>query len=283
MTPRTTAIRSGVTRGMIELRQLFTNGRDLFGQLFWPVVMLIVVFFMRDNRLEPSGILLGTVVLPSLIGMNLVLSGMLTMSQLLAVEREDGTLLRAKAVPNGMLGYLVGKIVTVAGSLLIMIAIVLVPGLFIVDGLALGGVGAWLTLLWVVALGMVATLPLGAVFGSLFPNARSLGFVSLALMLLTAISGVFYPITALPAWLQSVAQVFPIYWVGLGTRSAMLPDDAVMVELGESWRHLETVGVLGVWAIVGLIAAPVVLRGMARRESGSNVAARKQKALQRIA
>ena len=29
----------------------------------------------------------------------------------LAMEREDGTLLRAKAIPNGMLGYLIGKLV----------------------------------------------------------------------------------------------------------------------------------------------------------------------------
>ena len=40
------------------------------------------------------------------------------------------------------------------------------------------------------------------------------------------------------------------------------------VEIEDSWRHLETVGVLGVWAVVGLIMAPIVLRGMARRESG---------------
>lgn len=280
--PRRVAVRSGVRRGLIELRQVFTTGQDLFGQLLWPVVMLVVLYFLRDTTIEPSGLLLATMVLPSVIGMNLAMSGMLMMAQLLAVEREDGTLLRAKATPNGMVGYLVGKLVTVAGSLVIGVAIVLVPGLFIVDGLALGSAGSWLTLLWVLLLAMAATLPLGAVFGSLFPNARSLGLVSLALMLLTAISGVFYPITALPDWLRWIAQVFPIYWLGLGTRSALLPDGAVVAEVGESWRHLETVGVLGAWAVLGLVVAPVVLRRMARRESGSSVAARRERALQRV-
>jgi len=279
---RMVAVRAGVRRGLIELRQVFTTGQDLFGQLFWPVVMLVVLFFMRDTTLEPSGLLLATMVLPSIVGMNLALSGLLMMAQLLAVEREDGTLLRAKATPNGMIGYLVGKLVTVAGSLLVGAVIVLVPGLFIVDGLALDSVGSWLALLGIMLLGMAATLPIGAIFGSLFPNARSLGFVSLALMLLTAISGVFYPITALPDWLQWLAQVFPIYWLGLGTRAALLPDGAVVGELGESWRHLETVGVLGAWAALGLVLAPVVLRRMARRESGSSVAARRDKAMQRV-
>jgi ABC-2 type transport system permease protein len=40
--------------------------------------------------------------------------------------------------------------------------------------------------------------------------------------------------------------------------------------------------VLGVWAVVGLVLAPFVLRRMARRESGSSVAKRREKALQRV-
>lgn len=78
---------------------------------------------------------------------------------------------------------------------------------------------------------------------------------------LLAVSGIFYPITDLPGWLQSIAQVFPIYWLGLGMRSVLLPGSAVNVEIDESWRHLETVAVLGTWAIVGLAFAPIVLSG----------------------
>jgi ABC-2 type transport system permease protein len=55
------------------------------------------------------------------------------------------------------------------------------------------------------------------------------------------------------------------------------------VELGDSWRHPETVGVLAVWAVGGLLVAPVVLRRMARRESGSRVAERRERALRRVA
>jgi ABC-2 type transport system permease protein len=61
----------------------------------------------------------------------------------------------------------------------------------------------------------------------------------------------------------------------------MLPGYAAAVELGQSWRHLETVGVLGIWAIAGLVVAPIVLRRMARGESGSKVAAPREKAMQR--
>jgi ABC-2 type transport system permease protein len=86
----------------------------------------------------------------------------------------------------------------------------------------------------------------------------------------------------MPEWVQGLAQVFPVYWLGLGMRSAMLPDSMSAVELGESWRHLETLGVLTAWAVVGVLVAPMVLRRMARRESGSSVAARREKAMQRV-
>jgi len=80
---------------------------------------------------------------------------------------------------------------------------------------------------------------------------------------------------------ERLAQAFPLYWIGLGLRSAMLPDALAAAEPGGSWRHLETAGVLGLWAAAGLLLAPLVLRRMARRESGSAVAARRR-AMQRV-
>jgi ABC-2 type transport system permease protein len=221
---------------------------------------------------------LGSRTLPSVIGMGIAFGGLVTLMMSLAVEREDGTLLRAKAIPNGMLGYLIGKIVTVSGMTVLAQLFVLIPSLFMLDGISIN----WFTLVWVIALGLVATLPLGAVAGSLFSNPRNSGLIMLPVMGLVAISGIFYPISAMPDWLQTVAQFFPIYWLGLGMRSAMLPENLSAVEIGESWRHLETLGVLGAWAVAGLIIAPMVLRRMARRESGSSVAERREKAMQRV-
>jgi ABC-2 type transport system permease protein len=73
-------------------------------------------------------------------------------------------------------------------------------------------------------------------------------------------------------WLQAVAQVFPVYWLGLGLRSSFLPDSAASVELGDSWRTGQAVAVLAAWALAGALLAPSVLRRMARRQSGSSMA-----------
>jgi len=205
----------------------------------------------------------------------------LTVTTLLVTDREDGTLLRAKATPHGMAGYLVGKLILVGGMTTISMALLTVPSLFIVDGLRVDAAG-WLTLCWLVPLGLAATIPLGAVLGSLLESPRNIGLVLLPVGGLVAISGIFYPVAELPGWLHGVAQVFPVYWLGLGMRSAFLPDELAAAELGGSWQHLETFGVLGIWAALGLVLAPVVLRRMARRESGSAVAVRRAKALQRV-
>ncbi|MFI5709255.1 ABC transporter permease [Kribbella sp. NPDC051620] len=278
MSPRMRAVRTGWRRGVIELRQSFTNPGELVSHFLWPVLLLIALYFLRDKSFGSTGFGLGALALPSMLGMNAAM-GMISMSQQLTADREDGTLLRAKATPDGMVGYLVSKVVSVAGGLIVDLAILLIPGLLIVRGLS---VERPLTLLWVLVLGLLATLPIGAVLGSVFTSARSQGLIQLPVLALIGVSGIFYPVTALPGWLEFVAQLTPIYWLGLGMRSALLPADAVAVEIGESWRHLEMVGVLGVWAVVGLLVAPVVLRRMARRESGSSVAGRRERALQRM-
>ena len=280
MNPTTVAMRAGFTRGLIELRQSFT-GAALIGQLLWPAVTLVAIFFLRDRSIGASGFTLGTFIVPSVLGMFTAL-GMLLMIQYLSADREDGALLRAKATPNGIRGYFIGKLTTVSGTILAYLAILLIPGLFIVKGLDIGNIRSWLTLVWVLLLGLVATQSIGAILGALIPSPRSVGYISLPVIGLITISGIFYPITALPQWLQWIAQAFPIYWLGLGMRSALLPTSAASVEIGASWRHLETIGALGAWSVLGLILAPMVLRRMARRESGSGVAKRREKALRRV-
>jgi ABC-2 type transport system permease protein len=281
MNPTMVAIQAGIRRGGIELRQTFTNFQDLWNYIFLPALFLAVMYFLRGKTVPGTDFSLSAMTIPSVFGMQIVFAGLFMVATMLFMEREDGTLLRAKATPHGMLGYLVGKIVQISGMSLVSVVTVLVPGALLFGGLKLGSPGAWFTLIWVLLLGLVATMPIGAVVGSLFSNPSSLGFVFVPMMGLIAISGIFYPITAFPVWLQWVGQVFPVYWTGLGMRSAFLPDSLASVEIGGSWRHLETVGVLGIWAVVGLVLAPVVLRRMARRESGSTVDARREKAMQR--
>jgi len=258
------------------------NAIRLAGIVIFSVLGFIVLVAMRHVKTPGTDFSLGTMMVPSLVGMNVVFLGMLGAAAFLAMDREDGTLLRAKVTPNGMEGYLVAKIMYAAASALLGLAIPLVYGVLVFNGLAVGGVGSWLTLAWVVGLGLLATLPLGLVIGALIPSSRSANLMTPVMSGLVAISGVFYPITHLPHWLQPIGQLFPMYWVALGARSALLPPAMAAVEIGHSWRHPQTAAVLAIWAIAGLAFAPWALRRMARRQSGSRVAAARDKHLQRV-
>ncbi|GAA2308156.1 ABC transporter permease [Streptomyces hawaiiensis] len=282
MSPVWYAALVGVRRGWTELRQTFTTGQDVFGYALWTVLLVVPLYLGRDEPLKGAGISTGAFMLPSVLGMTLAFTGLMTTAQLLTTEREDGTLLRAKAVPHGMVGHLIGKIVMVSGTALASMAIPFAVGVFLVDGVARQGGGALLTLVWMVPLGLLATLPMGAVVGSLVNSPRTVGLLMLPVMGLVVISGIYFPLSELPEWLRTVGQIFPFYWLGLGLRSALLPADAVAAEIGASWRHLETAGVLGAWAVAGLLLAPSVLRRMARRESGAAMAERHRKAMQRV-
>ncbi|MET8651848.1 ABC transporter permease [Nocardia aurea] len=281
MNPTVTAFRVGLARGRIELRQLFTAAPDLIGQFLTPAIALAVLYLIRDRDYADTGMSIAELALPGLIGSIVAFNGLFAITNVLVLDREDGTLLRAKTVPKGMISYFVGKIVASAGSVCAQVVVVLAVGAVIIGGSAFDGPGAWAGFAGIMLLGLLATLPAGAILGGVLEGPRATFLLTVPLMGLVAISGIFYPLTALPGWLQGVAQAFPIYWTGLGMRSVLLPPEAVSVEIGGSWRYPEMVGVLGGWASAGLVIAPIVLARMARHESGSSMATRRDKAMQR--
>lgn len=282
MNARVVAVRAGVRRGRIEFGHTMGNAGELMGWLWLPVVALVVMYAFGDGAVPGLDFPLGAQAVPGILAMSAVFSGLMGLAMNLTMDREDGTLLRAKATPNGVLAYVIGKVLGKAAMTVAVLVLILVPAMLLFDGLRPGRVSTWVTLVWVLGLGLLAVLPIGAIVGAVFGNTQSLGFVTLLIMGLVVVSGVFYPITALPGWAQWIGQAFPLYWLGLGLRSALLPDAVAAAEIGGSWRQLETVIALGAWAVVGLALASVVLRRMARRESGSSVAARREQVAQRF-
>lgn len=283
MNPNLHAFRTGLGRGWHEFTLSVRSPQDQAFYVFQATGVLLFLYFNRANEVEGTGLLYSTVAMPSIIGALIMFGLVVGPAYALAMEREDGTLLRAKAVPRGIVGYVTGQILLHSLSLVPMLIVILVPGTFIVEGMMSRGAAGWVTMTWVVLLGLLATMPIGIVIGSLVPGVQKMGtWGILPIIVLGAISGIFYPIQELWGWVQGVAQVFPMYWLGHGMRAAFLPETAAAIELGGSWRLTETALVLGTWAVVGFIVAPIVLSRMARRQSGSQVEAAREQALQWI-
>ncbi|MGX7827155.1 ABC transporter permease [Actinokineospora sp. 24-640] len=276
------ALSLGVDRGWITWRSQNSSREGVFNLVFYNAVPLVFLITSRSSTLPGTDIALGAKLLPGMLALMVVFSVMGT-AYYLSTEREDGTLLRAKAVPRGMSAYVVGLSFVAILDVLVSLLIVLVPGMFIVPGVSVGSVTLWLGLLGYVVLGLLACLPLGILIGSAISSPRVIGgFGFLITMGLAMLSGLFFPMQALWGWVQTLVQVMPLYWLGLGMRSVFLPDEAAALELTESWRTVETIAVLGAWAAVGLVLGPILLRRTARRESGAVMEARRTQAMQRV-
>jgi ABC-2 type transport system permease protein len=275
------AITLGLRRGWTEFALSLRSAQDQGFYLFMAVATLGYLWINRDTEVEGTDLLYPTVALPSLLGALLAFGVIIGPAYALAMEREDGTLLRHKALPHGMRGYVTGQLLYHSLGLVPLLLVILVPSFLLFDDVMSNGLGGWATLAWIVVLGLLATLPIGMVIGSLVPSVQKVGtWGMLPVLVLTGISGIFAPLQALWGWVQVVAQIFPTYWIGLGMRSAFLPDAAAAAEVGGSWRTGMTVLVLAAWLVVGLLVTPRVLRRMARRQSGSQVQEAREAAAQ---
>ncbi|MFD6948713.1 ABC transporter [Nocardiopsis sp. TSRI0078] len=283
MNARANAVRAGLSRGWVEFRGSFTNAQELLGgYLMMPAVFIAIAVFLGREPVEGTGVSTGTVMMAAGVTLQLVMLGVTTVAQVLGTEREDGTLLRARATPHGMLGYGVGKVWHILTMSTVALVLMVVPGLLFVDGFVLRGVSGTLTLLWVFVLTMLALAPIGAILGATLSNPRTgVGLIMVPVLGLVMTSGVMLPITFMADWIQTAARFFPVYWIGLGVRAALLPADYASLELTGTWQLPQVAGVLALWALAGFALAQWVLRRMARRESGSRVQAAREKAMKR--
>ncbi len=280
MNPTRHAIRLGLRRGLTEFAQSVRSTQDQGFYLFTAFLVVGYLFLRRNSTVEGTDLSVATVSLPSILGALVAFGVVVGPAYTLAMEKEDGTLLRHKAVPHGLNGYVTGQVVFQTLNLVPQLVVILLPSFLLFDNLMADASG-WLTVVWVLVLGILAAMPIGMLIGALVPGTQKVGtWGMLPVMVLAGISGIFYPLQQLWGWVQVVAQAFPMYWLGLGMRSALLPDSAAALEVGGSWRPVQTVLVLGVWAVVGMALLPRVLRRMSRRQSGSQVEAAREQAVQ---
>jgi ABC-2 type transport system permease protein len=195
--------------------------------------------------------------------MIVVLGGFAMPTGGVTADRADGTLLRAKATPNGILAYFVGRIVACVLTTLLTFTVILVAGIIIVPDLVVDArTGLLVTLIF--AVGMLSGAPFGVALGSMVKSPSQTLLVTLGITIIVCLSGFEFRVR--PPWLQTFVQAFPAYWVALGLRSALGPEGMIAADIGK-WRLVEVFAVPGVWAGIGLLLTPSVLRRMARRQS----------------
>jgi ABC-2 type transport system permease protein len=262
------AVRLGLSRGGVELRQFFRSREAVFFTFGFPPLVLVLLGSIFKNSYNSPGVTSSQVFAASMIAYGIVSTAFITMGVGISVDREDGTLKRLRGTPLPATAYFLGKIVLVAVTTVAEVTLLLAVGVLVFDMPLPHEAGRWFTLVWLLVLSVVTCTLLGIVVSSLARSARSAGVVlNVPVVVLQFISGIFvHPVTALPDWMVALSSIFPVKWMGQGFRSVFLPDTMMRTEAAGAWEHGTTALVLLAWCLVGLVLSLRTFRWTDRRE-----------------
>lgn len=167
--PRRT-VRGAIVRGAfrhagVELRIQLCS-RQIVSFLVVPTSGFLVLWFLRDIEVRGSAVNVMQLGVVGLLAMNMVVGALVAPACVLISEQEDGTLLRAKAVPGGMPSHLLGTLLVTIGSTLMPMMLTLVLASLLVPSIAPASAGAWWTITWVSLLALSSCVSWGAVLGA---------------------------------------------------------------------------------------------------------------------
>jgi ABC-2 type transport system permease protein len=244
----------GVSRSRVsvELKEFFRQREAVVFTVALPV-LLLAVFGAVLNYDIGEGVTFVQYFMAGIIAAGILGASMQNMAISIATERSDGTLKHLAGTPMPKSAYFIGKVVQVLAVTVLIIAVLLLLGV-VVYGIDLPSGGEWFTFVWVAVLGAAACTLLGIALSSLAKNGRTASAVVTPFALvLQFISGVFFLFSSLPSWMQTIAAVFPLKWMGQGLRSVFLPDALAASEPAGSWELGRVALVLGLWCVAGLL------------------------------
>jgi ABC-2 type transport system permease protein len=251
---RPSTLRLARARTGLEVRR-FVRERDAVAFVFaYPVVMLVIFGSIFGGQRLPDGTPFSHYFLAGIAATGIVLTSFQSLAVGIAGEREDGTLKRLRGMAVPALAYVLGKVGMVLATSLVQLVLLLAVARLAYDVPLPADATHWARFGWVFALGTVAGTVLGVAFSAVPGSARSATAVTAPVVIvLQFFSGVFFTLGALPGWMLTVAEVFPLKWMAQGLRAALLPETAAAAEPGGSWRLGVGALVMGGWCVLGLV------------------------------
>ena len=177
-------------------------------------------------------------------------------SEMIAWERWEGTIEYTFMAPvhrfNQMLGQTIFAIVY---SLVFTVVIGVVVAAFFDLDFADADFTAATVILLVGSLSFVGIGVVASILPLLYPE-RGAQMTNIVQAFFLLVSGIYYPVSVLPGWLQALAKISPATYVLEGMQAALLPDTATADPLSYVWPLL----------IMGLIMLPLGIHLFQRAE-----------------
>lgn len=258
----------GLRRAVLEIKLFNRDVLSLVLVLFFPILMLSLFGSVFGD--EPAfgagpngegGITPAHYYLPGLLALSTILSGFQNLSNYVATERFNGTVKRLAGTPLPAASYFLGK----TGQTLYLIGaqtvLLLLAARFLFDVPLPADVGQWLLVGALMVLATAAWATMAIAFTSIPKSAQSASTLAvLPVLLLSFTSGIYFPFSQLPEWLQSVTNFFPLRWTASALRSVFLPAGFEAVEPGGGYAVPTTFLVLAVWAVAGAVLARLAFK-----------------------
>lgn len=236
----------------LNLKAIRREPQAMFFLVLFPVMMFVIFGSVFPWTIGETNVKLSHYLAAGIVASSLFGTAFLNLSIGIVGQREDGWLKRLGGSPVPKVAFFAGQIGSVLLITISQVIVMLIVGVA-AFGLELPSGGQWLTLIWVLLLGVAAGCGLGIGITAFIPSVRAApAVVNFPYIGLQFISGVFLDFTLMPGWLQAIASVFPLRWLALGLRSVFLPDEFKYNEPGQSWQLEWVAIVLLIWIVAGL-------------------------------
>jgi ABC-2 type transport system permease protein len=227
-------------------QRLFWRSREsAFFTFLLPIILLVVLGSVYGNE-EIDGVQASSYLVAGMIGFGVVATAYAGLAINTVIRRESGVLKRIRGTPLPPAVYLGAAVLSTLIVIAIEVAIQLLVGRFVIDA---GWPQAPGSLVVGLLLGAVSFAALGLATTGLVRSAEGSSAVVNAIYLpMVFISGVFFSVSALPGFLEAIADVLPLTYLLDLVRSVFIEGES----LGSS---LTAVGVVALWGAAGLVVA----------------------------
>ena len=230
----------------LERRMFWRNPSAAFFSFVLPLLFLFLFGSIAAGDTEQL-----RVVIPGIAGLSVMATTFNALGMNITFLREQGVLKRMRGTPMPTASYLAGVLGNAAANAAIQLAIVVAAA-----NLAFGL--PWppnvATLLVFGITGIVCMASLGVAFSHVIPNFDAApAYTNIVFLPVIFISGVFYDVKHVPAFLHDIANALPLVHIINGLKAGLVTGQPVT----EHWNDL---GVILVWAAFGIVFA---VRGFA--------------------
>jgi ABC-2 type transport system permease protein len=182
--------------------------------------------------------------LPGILALSIMISAVIGLSTVLVTWRKRGILRRLKLTPMPLWEFLVSRI-TASLALALLQLVVLIAFGRVVFGIEISST-AWAAIPVVLA-GALCFLVMGFTVGSLVSEPETADAVTNVITNpMMFLSGTFYPVAAMPAVVQSIARLLPLYYMTNALRDTIVRDQGLVHVLPDLGVLLAVTGVLAV-------------------------------------